>query len=72
MKLSRVDFVGGGCRSLGSWAVSKAGSARKQRKRREDSATPQHESAALVSACGCESGPPRQAFGSPRSAGGHL
>ena len=31
----RMDLVGGGCRSRGSWAVSKASSGRKQQKRRE-------------------------------------
>jgi len=34
-KVLRMDFVGGGCRSRGSWAVSKASSGRKQQKRRE-------------------------------------
>ena len=34
-KVLGMDLVGGGCRSRGSWAVSKAGSDRKQRKRRE-------------------------------------
>ena len=31
----RMDLVEGGCRSRGSWAVSKDGSGRKQQKRRE-------------------------------------
>ena len=34
-KVLGMDFVEGGCRSRGSWAVSKASSGRKQQKRRE-------------------------------------